>query len=408
MLGRVTGGADRGRNRRQHVLGLTQRCELDEPHAVGKSACQVCGRLDREPRLPHPAGPGDGDETHAFAAQQAHEAVAILLAPEQRRRRHRQSYRRRDRRGRGQLLVLVQDRVMERLQLRSRVDPELVHESRTRRGVGIERLGLPPGAVEREHQLPAQSFPQRLLADERLELADELGVAATFEIGVETRLDRDKPELLQPCDLGLRPALVREVCEGGAAPELERRSELGGSLERGELRRCGKSPLELGAVQLLGREIEAVPVCLGGDRLRPERLAELRDVALDRGLWPPRCLLRPERLDQRIGRDRPPTLEGQHGEDRPLLAAAERQRNAVPPRRQRAEESELDAAAGRHPSWRPTLAPSSEHEKSPVTEALPEEMPLRLDAATLSVSEHLAVAPEEELLHPVCVRRHHA
>ena len=113
------------------------------------------GCLDREPRLPHAAWPGDGHEAHAFAAQQAHEPVAILLAPEQRRRWHRHPHGRRDRRSRGQLLVLVQDRPVQRLQLGARVDPELVHERRTCGGIGIERLGLPARAIEREHQLPA-------------------------------------------------------------------------------------------------------------------------------------------------------------------------------------------------------------------------------------------------------------
>ena len=265
---------------------------------------------------------------------------------------------------------------MERLQLRARVDPELVHERRARSGVGVERLRLPARAVEREHQLAAQALPQRLLADERLELADELRAAAALELGVEPRFERGKPELLEPRDLGLRPRLVREVSQGGAAPELERCGELGRALGRGELRRRGEPALEVGAVERVGRKVEPVAARLGGDRLRPERLAELRDVALDRGLWPPRRPLRPERLDQRIARHRPPALQGQESQDGPLLAAAERQRNAVPPRRQRAEKSELDAAAGRHPSWRPTLAPSSEHEKSPVAEALLEETPL--------------------------------
>ncbi len=56
----------------------------------------------------------------------------ILLASEQRRRRHRQSHGRRDRRGRGERVVLVQDRAVQRLQLRARVDPELVDESAAR------------------------------------------------------------------------------------------------------------------------------------------------------------------------------------------------------------------------------------------------------------------------------------
>ena len=259
---------------------------------------------------------------------------------------------------------------MERLQLRPRVDPELVHEGRARGRVGVERLRLAAGAVEREHQLPAQALPQRLRADEGLELADELRAAAALEVGIEPSLERDEPELLQPRDLGLRPALVREVGEGRPAPEVERCSELTPPLGRSEVGSGAEALLELRAVQLLGREVEAIPVRLGRDRLRPECLAKLRDVALDRGLWPPRRLLRPKRVDERVGRHRPPALERQESQDGALLAPSERQRCAVPPRRQRAEESELDIAAGRHPSWRPTLAPSSGQEKSPVPGAL--------------------------------------
>ena len=247
---------------------------------------------------------------------------------------------------------------MERLQIRPRVDPELVHEGGTRGGIGVEGLCLAAGAVEREHQLPAQALPQRLLADEGLELADELRAAAALEVGVEPSLDCDEPELLQPRDLRLRPALVRKVGQGRSAPKVERCSQLARPLRRSEVGSGAEASLELRAVQLLGREVEAVSVCLGRDRLRPERLAELRDVALDRGLWPPRRLLRPKRVDQRVGRHRPPALERQDSEHGALLAPSERQRCAVPPRRHRAEESELDIAAGRHPSWRPTLAPS--------------------------------------------------
>ena len=45
-----------------------------------------------------------------------------------------------------------------------------------------------------------------MLADERLQLADELCRAAALEVGIEPRFERGEPELLQPGDLGLRPA----------------------------------------------------------------------------------------------------------------------------------------------------------------------------------------------------------
>ncbi len=68
--------------------------------------------------------------------------------------------------------VLAQDRLLELLQRRARVDPELVHERPARVLVGVERLGLPPGAVERQHLLPAQALSQRVLPHEGGELRD--------------------------------------------------------------------------------------------------------------------------------------------------------------------------------------------------------------------------------------------
>ena len=40
-----------------------------------------------------------------------------------------------------------------------------------------------------------------MLGDERLELADELGVTAEREIGLDPLLERGEPQLLQPGDL---------------------------------------------------------------------------------------------------------------------------------------------------------------------------------------------------------------
>jgi len=56
----------------------------------------------------------------------------------------------------GQRLVLAQDRPLELLQRRPGLDPELIDEQLPPGPVGLERLGLPPGAVEREHQLGAR------------------------------------------------------------------------------------------------------------------------------------------------------------------------------------------------------------------------------------------------------------
>ena len=72
--------------------------------------------------------------------------------------------------------VLAEDRALQLLQLAPRLDPQLVDEHAARVLVRGERLCLPPGAVEREHELAAQPLAQRGRRDERLELADEVGV----------------------------------------------------------------------------------------------------------------------------------------------------------------------------------------------------------------------------------------
>ena len=53
------------------------------------------------------------------------------------------------------------------------------------RPVDLQRLRLAAGAVEGEHQLPAQTLLQRVLGDERLELPDQVDVPAERQIGVD-------------------------------------------------------------------------------------------------------------------------------------------------------------------------------------------------------------------------------
>ena len=80
--------------------------------------------------------------------------------------------------------LLAQDRRVQRLQRGARLDAELVDAAPPRVLVGAQRLGLAARAVEGEHELAAQALAQGVRGDERLELADELGVAAELELGV--------------------------------------------------------------------------------------------------------------------------------------------------------------------------------------------------------------------------------
>ena len=56
--------------------------------------------------------------------------------------------------------------------------------------VGLQRLGLTAGTVEREHQLSPKPLSQRMLRDERLELGSDIVVPAEREVSVDALLDR--------------------------------------------------------------------------------------------------------------------------------------------------------------------------------------------------------------------------
>ena len=70
--------------------------------------------------------------------------------------------------------VVPEDRPLELLKRRARVDSEPVDERPARVLVRLERLGLPAAPVQRRHQLAPESLAERFLRDERLELSDQL------------------------------------------------------------------------------------------------------------------------------------------------------------------------------------------------------------------------------------------
>ena len=60
--------------------------------------------------------------------------------------------------------ILAQDRALERLEPLARLGADLLDERRAGSGVGVERVGLAAGAVEREHELRTEPLAQRVLA----------------------------------------------------------------------------------------------------------------------------------------------------------------------------------------------------------------------------------------------------
>jgi hypothetical protein len=86
--------------------------------------------------------------------------------------------------------------------------------------------------------------------DERLQFADQLGVAAEREVSLDPLFQRGQLQLVQARDLRLCERLVGEVGQGRAPPECQRPAQLLGRLLRLSL---GSS-----ATRLLEHVLEAV------------------------------------------------------------------------------------------------------------------------------------------------------
>ena len=145
-------------------------------------------------------------------------------------------------RGRGGGNLVAQDRRLERPQVRRRLDAQAVDQRLVCAAVDLERLGLTSGTVEGEHLLAAEALAERVLADERLELAGHLGVAAAGEVRVDAVADARQAKILQPRDLRLREPGVGHVGEGRAAPQLQGASQRGRRLPGLAARRAPARP----------------------------------------------------------------------------------------------------------------------------------------------------------------------
>ena len=89
----------------------------------------------------------------------------------------------------------------------------------------------------------------RVLADQPLELGDELGARAKCEIRLDPLLQGFDAELLKPGDFGLRPGLVGELGQRLSSPERERLPQRPVRLGRGGSARAPNELLEAEQVE---------------------------------------------------------------------------------------------------------------------------------------------------------------
>ena len=130
--------------------------------------------------------------------------------------------------GRLERRVLPEDRIVQLPQRLAWLHGQLVDEQPARLPVELERLGLAPAAVQREHALGSQALPHRVRGAQRLELADQRRVPAQRQVGLDARLERLQVQLFQPRDLAGGERVEREVRKRRAAPQRERLAQTGG------------------------------------------------------------------------------------------------------------------------------------------------------------------------------------
>ena len=116
-----------------------------------------------------------------------------------------------------------QDLVLELLQLRSRVEAELVGQPVPDPLVRRQRIGLAAVAVQGDHQQRPQALAQRMLAHERFELADHLARGAEIEPCRELVLDETETDLLEAGAVRDDPVAVTGAGEDLAAEHGQRR-----------------------------------------------------------------------------------------------------------------------------------------------------------------------------------------
>ncbi len=172
-----------------------------------------------------------------------------------------------------------------------------------------------------------------MLADQSLQLADELRMAPQGEIALDPPFQTDNAQLLEPSDLRLGEALVGELGERGVPPERQRLLQLPLFLQA----------LEAREIELIGFDPQQIAGHLRLHALPAEHLSELRDVHLQSLVRRRRRLVVPQRVDQPVAGDDPVRLHQEQSQKRALLLPAEIERSSVRQDLERAQDPKLHA-----------------------------------------------------------------
>ncbi len=328
---------------------VADRGEVDEDGSVRQLVAYGVCNLERHSRLPDAAGAEQGDQPPAALDDEVVQLGDLPVAADRGRRRKRERSPRRMRLGgRREGRVVAEDPLLERAQLVSRLQAELLDERGARGAVGRERVRLAPRPVERQHQQRPGTLPQRVLRRQALELGKGLAVPPERQLRLEALLPAGEPQLVEAARLERDEGLAREVGEGVSPPEGERPAvqRLG---DPDVAVACG--PPRIGEERLEARGVELAVLDPQNVAGRPRHEAvlrqcatQLRDVDAEHAVGGRRRLAVPQELDQRRPRHHRPRAKEKGGEQRTRPARAQLERPVVVDDLERAEHPELHDA----------------------------------------------------------------
>ena len=309
--------ADRAEYGLRHVGGIGDRGELGDPDslwpgtvrpaiarcAVRRAVPRSRGDLGGQPRLARAAGADQRDQPVPLQ-RLPHPGHLVLAADEAGELRPQVGAGGHGGRRRGRRACLTaQHSEVHGLDLRARVDAEVVGETGPQPLVGGQRVGLPPGGGQRPHQQPGELLVQRVLRDERLKLGCPGGGPAGVDLPGEEGRRRLEPQLLKA--VRERHGEVPGVRQRRPAPQRQR---LGRRPPRDE-------PLEAQRVHVIRRDGQPVP----GRRLLHGRRAAQRPAGpghqgLQRVRHVGGRIAVPDGLGERAGAHRLPARQRQPGD----------------------------------------------------------------------------------------------
>ena len=155
---------------------------------------------------------------------------------------------------------MLQDASFQLSQLGAGIEAEFVGEKAPRVPVRRKRVGLPAAAIQREHQLQPESFAQRLLCNELLDVVHHFAMSPELEQAVDMQFQCFETQLTEPLRGDPCVALERHVLGHRASPDSERLFEQRCRAGRFGGRACfPHEPLESCGVEGLALDFEDVP-----------------------------------------------------------------------------------------------------------------------------------------------------